>query len=176
MKSRIALPREDAMSAAQREVFDLIASGPRKGVRGPLRLLLHSPEMARRVQSLGEFLRWSTVLDNRLVELAILLTARHLKSDYVWKFHRSLVEDNDLFPRHVVDALLRHEEPDFGAADEKAVYHFARELLQHGRVGQGSLDEVVRLFGDRGVVELTTVIGYYHIGSLLVNVAELEVD
>jgi 4-carboxymuconolactone decarboxylase len=44
----------ERMSEAQRRVHDAIAGGPRGGVRGPFAVLLRSPELADRVQKLGE--------------------------------------------------------------------------------------------------------------------------
>ena len=44
----------ERMSEAQKRVHDAIAGGPRGGVRGPFGVLLRSPELADRVQRLGE--------------------------------------------------------------------------------------------------------------------------
>ena len=51
--TRLPVPAPDEMSAEQRAVHDRIASGPRGGVRGPLALWLHRPELADNAQALG---------------------------------------------------------------------------------------------------------------------------
>ena len=66
----------DAMTPLQREVAAEISAGPRGEVRGPFIALIHNPALARRVQQLGEQLRWGTKLPPRLLELAVLVTAR----------------------------------------------------------------------------------------------------
>ena len=66
----------DEMTPAQREVAAEITAGPRGEVRGPFIALIHNAELARRIQALGEYLRWKTKLPPKIVELAVLVTAR----------------------------------------------------------------------------------------------------
>ncbi len=80
---RLTLPDLDRLSDAQQEVARQVVAGPRGEVRGPVRVWLHSPELAGRAQKLGEFLRWGTVLDPRISELVILVTARHYACHYI---------------------------------------------------------------------------------------------
>jgi 4-carboxymuconolactone decarboxylase len=82
-----ALPPE-RMTDAQRRVHESIAAGPRGGVRGPFNALLRSPELADRVQRVGEYLRFNSSLPARLNELAILVNARFWGSRYEWWAHR----------------------------------------------------------------------------------------
>ena len=50
----------DAMSPAQRKVADAILAGPRKSIEGPFNAWLRSPELADRLQRVGEYLRFNT--------------------------------------------------------------------------------------------------------------------
>jgi 4-carboxymuconolactone decarboxylase len=52
----------DEMSAVQRAVAAEAASGKRGRIPAPLRAWLHSPELGRRAQKLGEFIRYDTSL------------------------------------------------------------------------------------------------------------------
>ena len=47
----------DQMSPAQRSVADAIMSGPRKSIGGPFNAWLRSPELADRLQKVGEYVR-----------------------------------------------------------------------------------------------------------------------
>ena len=82
----------DRLSPAQRQVHDAIAGGPRGGVRGPFAVLLRSPEVADRVQKLGEHLRYNSSLPARLNEFAIIINARFWGSKYEWFAHRPMAE------------------------------------------------------------------------------------
>src|SRR5437763_15924821 len=86
---------EEAMSAEQREVARAIAAGPRGEVRGPFIALLHHPALARHLQSLGEQLRWKPTLPPRLVELAVLITARRWTCQHERLIHEQLARKAD---------------------------------------------------------------------------------
>src|SRR5207253_5038460 len=66
----------DKMSPAQRKVAEDIMAGPRGGLRGPFNAWLRSPELADRLQKVGEYLRFNTSLEKRINEMAILMTAQ----------------------------------------------------------------------------------------------------
>ena len=72
-----------AKRAAARE----LAATPRGGVIGPFVPALRSPEFVTRLQRLGEYLRYRSVLGPRLTELVILLTARAWTQQFEWVLH-----------------------------------------------------------------------------------------
>src|SRR6201991_725726 len=88
----------DKMTPAQRSVADAIMSGPRKGMSGPFNTWLRSPELADRLQKVGEYLRYSTSLDKRLNEMAIIMTAQYWGSQYEWFAHAPLAIKAGLDP------------------------------------------------------------------------------
>src|SRR5690554_3464328 len=100
------LPQLDtkAMDAAQKAVYDRIAGGARGGVRGPFLALLHSPDLAARVEQLGVYVRFECAVPQRLRELAILTVARNWQADYEWFAHAPIAENQGL-PKAVIDAL-----------------------------------------------------------------------
>src|ERR1700724_281787 len=80
----------DKMSAAQRSIADAIMSGPRKALSGPFNAWLRSPELADRLQKVGEYVRFNTSLDHRLNEFAILITGQFWGCEYEWYAHHPL--------------------------------------------------------------------------------------
>jgi len=48
----------DKMTPAQRTVADAIMTGPRKSIGGPFNAWLRSPELADRLQKVGEYIRF----------------------------------------------------------------------------------------------------------------------
>jgi 4-carboxymuconolactone decarboxylase len=65
----------DQLAPGDREHFDSIEES-RGGVRGPFRLLLHSPEVAGRTGRQGAYIRFGNRLRGSRGRLAILTTAR----------------------------------------------------------------------------------------------------
>jgi len=171
--SRITVVEPGELSDTQRAVYDAIASGPRGVVRGPALLWLHSPDYAQRIQSVGAFLRYDTVFEARLSELAILVTARHYTCHYIWYQHSRIALDRGL-SEAIVDAIRDRQRPTFEHGDEQAVYDFATEMLETNRVRDTTLDALKKLFGDRGAIELGAIIGHYHLGAITLATAELE--
>ena len=56
------------------------------------------------------------------------------------------------------------------AADEAAVYDFVNELLTTKQVSDATFKAARDRFGERGVVDLIGVSGYYQLVSMLLNV------
>ena len=75
------------------------------------------------------------------------------------------------WPQATIEALRVGARPKGLPADEEAALDFAVELLNtHGASEPTYLAAVAR-FGEQGVVELTTLVGYFVMVSWLMNVA-----
>lgn len=164
--------RAEQMTEAQKRVHQSIAAGPRGGVRGPFNALLRSPELADRVQKVGEYLRFNTSLPARLNELAILINARFWGSKYEWYAHRPLALKGGL-AESVADDLARNERPASMQPDEALVYDFCTALHTQHAVDDALFDRAVTLLGERGVMDLIGVSGYYTLVSMVLNVADI---
>lgn len=172
--TRIPLfPTTDPMTEEQNRVYEKILSGPRNVIVGPLRALLHSPELADRFQNLGAFLRFGTSLPAHLTELAILVIARHWNSQVEWHVHaRAALEQG--ISSNVIDALKCGSPPDLPNPDESMVYEFTRQLQMSGQVSQKTYGRVKERFDVVGIVELTALIGYYTMVSMNLNAHQIS--
>ncbi|WP_233838288.1 carboxymuconolactone decarboxylase family protein [Paraburkholderia sp. ZP32-5] len=169
---RIADLDPGQMSAAQRRVYDAIASGPRKGVRGPLAVWLHRPELAEHAQALGSYCRYDTSLPPRLSELAILTLARVWSSEYEWYAHKPFALEAGL-GADVIEAIRTNTEPPFAQADEAAVHAFLTELHRDRKVSDAVYAEAVERLGEAGVIDLVGLAGYYTLISMTINVFQV---
>ena len=169
---RLRLPSVAEMTPEQREVHDEVVSGVRGQLIGPLRAVIHSPDLARRWSRLGEYLRFSTLLPKKLNELAIIVTGRRWNSQLEFHIHAEAAKAAGLDPA-CIEAIRRAEPPAFADAAEAEVYEFARTLQQTGNVDASLHAAVTRRWGERGVVELTGVIGYYTMVSMTLNAHEI---
>lgn len=160
---------EEAMSARQRAVRDAILGGPRGSLRGPFRALLRSPDLADRVQRLGEYVRFGGALPAKLTELAILLTARRWTAQFEWYAHRRLALAAGLSPA-VADRIAEGARPEGMSTDEALVHDAARALLDEGQLSDALFDALAARFGERGVVDLVGTVGYYTLISFVLNV------
>jgi 4-carboxymuconolactone decarboxylase len=169
---RITLPSPETMDAEQRAVYDKIVSGPRGKIQGPLRAALHNPELADKWQALGALLRYGTSLPPRLSEIAILVTGRACRSPFEWYAHRIEGEKAGLAPAFI-DALLAQAEPPGMSEDDAAVWRYAVELNRHKSVSGSTYGAALARFGEKGVVELTALVGYYTMVAMTLNCHEI---
>jgi 4-carboxymuconolactone decarboxylase len=165
------LPKE-GMSDAQKRVYDAIAGGPRGSVRGPFAVLLRSPELADRVQKLGEHLRFHSTLPARINEFAILINARFWGSKYEWYAHRPLALKGGL-AESIADDVANGRRPAGMKDDEALVFDFCSVLHRQHFVDDALFTRAVSVLGEEGVVDLIGVSGYYTLVSMVLNVAEV---
>lgn len=160
----------ETMTPAQREVAAEISSGPRGEVRGPFIALIYNPELARRIQQLGEQLRWGGKLPPQLLELAVLVTARHWTCQHEWYMHEKLARKAGLDTR-IIDAVALGRKPDGMSADEALVHAFCLQAHGTGRVDDATFAAARERFGHDGTLELLVLNGYYSMMAMVLNTA-----
>jgi 4-carboxymuconolactone decarboxylase len=141
-------------------------------VRGPFNTWLRSPELADRLQKVGEYIRFQSSVPPRLNEFAILITAREWTSQYEWFAHHPLALKAGLDPK-VASDLASGRRPAGMKADEKAVYEFCTQLLHTKSVTDPVFKAAFDTLGEQGVVDLIGVTGYYGAVAMTLNVAQV---
>jgi 4-carboxymuconolactone decarboxylase len=148
------------MNPAQKAVVDEIVSGKRGRFGGPFELLIRAPEVCKHLSRLGEYLRWGSSLSPALSELAICLTARNIRANYEWHAHAPLAVEAGV-PTAALEAIRTGAAPTLADKNQALVYKLVTELIDTKRLSDASFAEAVAAFGEGGVVELGTIIGYY---------------
>jgi 4-carboxymuconolactone decarboxylase len=159
----------DTMTPEQRKLADSILSGPRTSLDGPFNVLLRSPEMGDLAQKFGAQMRFHSSIPPRLNEFAILITARHWTAQFEWQAHHKNALTAGLNPA-LIDALAAGKRPAPMQPDEEVVYNFCTEVLTTKHVSDATFQAAKEKFGERGVVDLMGVVGYYQFVSMLLNV------
>jgi len=159
----------DAMTPEQKTLVASIFSGPRTSLDGPFNVLLRSPEMGDLAQKFGAQMRFHSSIPSRLNEFAILITARFWTAQFEWQAHHKNALAAGLSPA-VIDALAAGKSPAPMQPDEEVVYNFCTEVLNTKQVSDAAFLAVKEKFGERGVVDLMGLVGYYQLVSMLLNV------
>lgn len=157
------------MNEVQKAAAAQLISGPRKGVKGPFISLLRSPELMDRLQKVGEFLRFHTSLSARASEFATLVVSRAWSQQFEWFTHVPLAIRAGTLPATLAD-LREGRRPRTMNAEEAVVYDFTDELLAKHGVCEATYREAVDSFGEQGVVELASLVGYFVLVSMVLNV------
>jgi 4-carboxymuconolactone decarboxylase len=169
-RERLPLPAAEAMSDAQRAAAQALIDGPRKGVYGPFLPLLRSPELLDRVAKVGEYLRFGSVLDARVRELVTCATARHAGNQFEWLMHAPLAEQAGVSAA-AIEQMRLGARPRGLQHDEECALDFAFELMRTHGVSDPTYAAALACFGEQGVVELASLIGYFNMVNWLMNVA-----
>ncbi|PYR93600.1 MAG: hypothetical protein DMG19_01495, partial [Acidobacteria bacterium] len=159
----------DEMTPAQKTMMEHLFAGERRGAGGPFNVLLRSPEMGDLAQQFGASMRFHSSLPKKLNEKAIIITARHWTAQYEWTAHRKAAAEAGL-SESIIQAIAAGKHPSSLDPAETVVYNFGNELLNSKQVSDPVFKAAVEKFGERGVVDLIGVMGYYQLVSMLLNV------
>jgi 4-carboxymuconolactone decarboxylase len=159
----------DEMTPEQKTMIEHLAAGERQGANGPFNVLLRSPEMGDLAQQFGASMRFHSSLPRKLNEMAIIITARHWTAQYEWNAHRTAAAQAGL-NESIIRSIAAGKRPAPMDADETIVYNFTTELLNKHAVSDAIFKATKDKFGERGVVDLIGVMGYYQLVSMLLNV------
>jgi 4-carboxymuconolactone decarboxylase len=164
---RFAPLKTDELTPQQKALADSLAAPPRNGKinNPPFRAYARSPELAERLIALADYLRWHTSLPPRLSELAILITAREWTAQYEWQAHYPQAMKGGLDPA-VAAAIAAGKRPDGMKPDEAALYDFATALYRERKVSDSVYKAAFEQFGERGIMDMIGIIGFYDITSM----------
>ena len=171
---RFPAASRDSVPQEQVAAFDAIVA-LRNGVvpeQGPIAVQLHVPEIAQRGEVLRAYLRaeGSSLTDN-VAELAMLTTARELDCQFIWHAHAAAGRRAGLSDALVDTLRDKQDLPELSAA-ESAVINYGREFFRTRRVSQPTFDAALAAFGERGLIELTNLMGYYSVLAFNINAFE----
>jgi 4-carboxymuconolactone decarboxylase len=139
---------------------------------GPFNAFVHQPKIGRRLSSLGGLLRFRTSVDRRLSEVAICTVGSHWHSEFEFWAHAPMALEFGV-DETVIDALREGRPPEFARDDERIVHAVTSQLLRDRRVDDATFAEAELLLGETGLVELSALVGYYCLISMVLNLFEI---
>jgi 4-carboxymuconolactone decarboxylase len=157
------------MTPPQKKMLENLLAGERRGAGGPFNVLLRSPEMGDLAGTFGAATRFSTSIPRKLNELAIILVGRHWTSQFEWTAHHRAALNAGLSAA-ICDAIAEGKRPQGMAKDEEVVYNFVTELLNTTQMSDATFNATKAMFGERGIVDLIGVMGWYTTVSMVLNV------
>lgn len=160
------------MKPDQRAVYAQTVAGRRGSVPANVMVWLKSPDLAARAQKLGELVRFDTSLKARHSELAILVVAKRWQAQYEWAVHAQEARKAGL-PETLIESIRVGSKVVFAEPVDRVVYEFASAVVTDGRVTDEQYRSAVLDLGERAVVELVALLGYYTLVAFTLNVFEI---
>jgi 4-carboxymuconolactone decarboxylase len=171
--SRLPFKTRDALDDDGREVWDSI-TGSRGSIvtgegalMGPFNAWVTAPGIGGRLAELGAALRFQSSIERRLLEVAIITVGAHWKAEFEWWAHSRMALHHGV-RQEAVDAIAAGTAPQL-PDDERIVHSVARQLVQTGHLDEATYSAARDLLGDRGIVVLVTLCGYYTLVSFSLN-------
>jgi 4-carboxymuconolactone decarboxylase len=159
----------DQLSAEQAQALaEFVAA--RGQPTGPWIALLRSPELMTRTRGLSDYLRFESELPGYLREFVILMTARQWGQSYEWNAHYPLAIDEG-FSAEMAQTIAEGRRPEGMVEEEEILYEFCMELQRNHSVSDATYERAVERFGEQGVVETVSLVGYYTMISMILNTA-----
>jgi len=142
--------------------------------QGPFRLYLRSPDFGLAAIQMSDYLRWGTGLDERLVELAIIIAARNWNSAYIWRAHYPAAVKGGLDPSVGAD-IAAGRRPTKMKADEALIYDFLTQMYRDKEVTDATFNAMKAKYGEKGVTDIMGLAGYYGITAMALITAKQPV-
>jgi 4-carboxymuconolactone decarboxylase len=137
---------------------------------GPWIVMLRSPEVMTRARGLSDYLRYQSIVPGWLREFVILMTARQWSQSYEWNAHYRLAMDEGL-SAEMAQAIAEGRRPVTMVEEERILYDLCTELQRNQSVSDETYASAIDRFGEQGVVEVVSLMGYYTMISMLLNTA-----
>ena len=161
--------KRDALSEAGKKIYDA-----RVDAFGPGTMRLYSQPVAEPMTSVNDYLRRKSGLEPRLVELAILVTAREMDCEYVWTAHEPAAQKAGL-AQEIIDTVKYRRPLTTLGEKEAVIVQLGRDSISKHKVGSDTFARAVKLFGNQGVVNIAALIGDYAATTILLNVSDQHV-
>jgi 4-carboxymuconolactone decarboxylase len=173
--SRLPLIRKDSLDAEGRRIFEAIngkeANTPRLG---PPASSMYSLAAAEPYDRLNQLLRNTNVIGPQFFEISTLVPAREFNQQYEWTAHERGARRVGV-AQEVID-VIKHDRATSGLPEKEATaIEFGRALLRGNRqVPPELFAKMVSLFGERGTIEITMVMGDYAMTAMLLNAVDQQ--
>ena len=159
----------DEMTPEQKTMIDHLFAGERGGARGPFNVLLRSPEAGDLFQQFGGAMRFHAALPRDVSETIILMTGRFWMAQYEWTAHKAAALRAGVSPA-IVDAIATGRRLSGMSPEMQAAYNFIDELLTTHQVSDAAFQGAKDKFGERGVVDMIGLSGWYSMVSIALDV------
>ncbi|OYX34328.1 MAG: 4-carboxy muconolactone decarboxylase [Caulobacterales bacterium 32-69-10] len=169
-QERLPPVRPEQYDAAQQKAAAEFEAARKAPVFGPFAMLIRSPEVMSAARAMGDELRFKSAVGTTLSEMVILIVAREWSQDYEWSVHAPIALKQGV-SQAVVDAIAEGRRPAVLTEDEAIAYDFTIELNRTKRVSDATYARALKRWGERGVVDLSAISGYYTFLAMAMNTA-----
>jgi len=164
----------DRMTEAQKKVAADFEKARNSAPTGPFAVMLRVPELMDLSFKWRQHVQSRSALSPKQNEFVILLTAREWTQQYEWNAHYPAAIQAGL-PAELVTAIAEGRRPERMDEELTILYELCTELQHHRSVSDATYARALAKFGEPGIVEATSMVGYYTMLAMVMNTARTPV-
>jgi len=154
--------------------FPAVRAGLTPDAFGPGAIRQYSPPVAESMTAVNDYLRHKSGLGDRLVELAILVTAREMDCVYVWTAHEPAAQKAGL-QQEIIDTVKFRRPVTKLAEKDALIVQLGRDAIGKHKVSSDTFARAQKAFGNQALVNIVALMGDYAATTMLLNVADQHV-
>lgn len=174
--SRLGPLNPETMDEVLRTEYDSLVRNrgvPEGGVfGGPFDAWILSPELCHKMREFGGMLWERTSLDRGIVELTIAITAAFWNANVEWSHAETAVRNG--IDRAVLDDVQAGRRPASPREEVGLVYDLTQVFLRNQSLSEALYQRAVTLIGERGLVEVAEIVGFYTMVSFTTRAFDIE--
>jgi 4-carboxymuconolactone decarboxylase len=172
---RLPLPRREDLDEAGRQTFDRASTpgGNIAGLQGPAAVQLYSTRTTAHLQAINRYLRFDAGFSPRIREIAILVTARQMDSQFEWVAHEPEALKEGV-PQAVIDVIKFRRSTAGLDETDATVIELGRQLWHDHKVSSATFAKAKALFGPNKLVDLVLLMGNYAGTAALLTAVDMQ--
>ena len=172
---RLPLPKRADLDEAGKKTYD-DASRPGAslvGLQGPAGIRLYSTKTAPWLTSLNRHLRFEAGIAPRIREIAILVTAREMDSQFEWVAHEPEALKEGV-PQSVIEVIKHRRSTQSLDQADAVVIALGRQIWRDHKVDSATFADAKALFGPHKLVDIVLLMGNYAGTAALLTAFDMQ--
>jgi 4-carboxymuconolactone decarboxylase len=171
---RLPLPKREDLDEAGKKTYDrgTTPGASLAGLQGPSGVQLYT-KAAEHLTALNRYLRFQAGFTPRIREIAILITAREMDSQFEWVAHEPEALKEGV-PQAVVDVIKYRRSTEGLDETDAIVIELGRQLWRDHKVSSATFARAKELFGPNKLVDLVLLMGNYAGTAALLTAVDMQ--
>lgn len=172
---RLPLPNREDLDEAGRKAYDrgMTPGATIAGLQGPAGIQLYSPKTAAQSSALNRYLRYEAGFTAHVREVAILITAREMDSQFEWVAHEPEALKEGV-PQAVIDVIKYRRSSEGLHETDALIIELGRQLWRDHKVKSETFARLKAIFGPNRLVELVMLMGNYAGTAALLTAVDMQ--
>jgi 4-carboxymuconolactone decarboxylase len=172
---RLSLPNREDLDEAGKQAYDRGAKPGASiaGLQGPAGIQLFSPKSAAMVSGINRYLRFEAGFTGHVREVAILITAREMDSQFEWVAHEPEALKEGV-PQNVIDVIKYRRSTEGLDETDALIIELGRQLWRDHKVKSETFAKLKAIFGPNKLVELVMLMGNYAGTAALLTAVDMQ--